>query len=202
MAEEEASGAPTPKAGPTFSTAERIEQLNGIDKDLTSLLASASEALKALTASPHAAGTLESHKDAFASATATYFRLLSSVDVRLRRQIHALEEAAIIGSGKEAATLGDASVAEVAAGGRAGAGGEKKALEKTGGAGVAAAPGTSPMGTGSLDVGWLNSRGNVVGDEMWALLWADARAFLDRLETQDQGQDRADSEHRDDMEQE
>ena len=54
--------------------------------------------------------------------------------------------------------------------------GSGKGGDKSGGTG------TGGLGLGGLDVGWLNGRGDTVGSEMEAELWAKARAFLARLE--------------------
>ncbi|KAK2807512.1 hypothetical protein FQN50_005380 [Emmonsiellopsis sp. PD_5] len=89
-----------------FTPSDRIGQLNEIDKDVTKLLHAAGIAIRALTNPPTAEepssdlpsieGTLESHQAAFKAASFQYFALLSSIDVRLRRQVYALEEASII----------------------------------------------------------------------------------------------------------
>ncbi|PGH23280.1 hypothetical protein AJ80_02696 [Polytolypa hystricis UAMH7299] len=87
--------------GHTFTPSDRIRQLNDIDKDIATLLHSAGLAIQSLTNAstteePSTTNTLQSHQAAFKSATSQYFALLSSIDVRLRRQVHALEEAGII----------------------------------------------------------------------------------------------------------
>ncbi|KMU78131.1 hypothetical protein CISG_06972 [Coccidioides immitis RMSCC 3703] len=91
-----------------FSAADRIEQLNEIDRDATKLLRAAGFAVQALTNiplsnggtkdshSPSSKSALEAHQEAFKAASSQYFALLSSIDVRLRRQVYALEEASII----------------------------------------------------------------------------------------------------------
>ncbi|EEP81884.1 conserved hypothetical protein [Uncinocarpus reesii 1704] len=94
-----------------FSPAERIEQLNEIDQDVIKLLRAAGLAIQALTntplptndnkdpqslQSPSGKGALAAHQEAFKAAASQYFSLLSSIDVRLRRQVYALEEASII----------------------------------------------------------------------------------------------------------
>ncbi len=121
--------------------------------------------------------TLESHKAAFTSAASQYFSLLSSIDVRLRRQIYALEEADIVSTevpAKESQTSSALPAAFTALGG-----------------GATVAPlsqipseksNTVASGTGNLDVGWLNSRNDAVGKEMEAELWARARDFVKTLE--------------------
>ncbi|KAI9866377.1 MAG: hypothetical protein M1813_001499 [Trichoglossum hirsutum] len=161
-----------------FTPAERIHQLNEIDKDVASLLRAAGQAVNSLTNPPSGnleePVTIEAHKESFSKATATYFSLLSSINVRLRRQIYALEEADIIASdsaSKDSQTAGNAPTF-----GAAGGGG-------VGGAAIQADKGEiSRAGLGNLDVGWLNSRSDIVGREMEGEIWAKAREFLERLE--------------------
>ncbi|KAI9850672.1 MAG: hypothetical protein M1830_006973 [Pleopsidium flavum] len=165
------------------SSAERIKQLNTIDKDITRLLNSAGLAVKALTKTRQLStedeplsASLGSHKAAFTSAASQYFSLLSSIDVRLRRQIYALEEADIIfaeASTKESQTSSALPAAFVAlGGGNTVPPSSQVSLEKSS---------TAASGTGNLDVGWLNSRNDAVGKEMEAELWAKARDFVDTL---------------------
>jgi hypothetical protein len=162
-----------------FTAADRIRQLNEIDKvsfsspgepldnkisltssnftqDVTLLLRSAGQAIRALTNSPlqkasPSEGSLEAHQRTFKDAAAQYFTLLSSIDVRLRRQVYALEEADII----------QPDTTE-------GAGGPSVA--------VAAAGGVNP-----LEISWLNSRKDTVGKDKEAELWADASRLVTQL---------------------
>ncbi|KAI9734203.1 MAG: hypothetical protein M1834_002303 [Cirrosporium novae-zelandiae] len=164
-----------------FTPADRIKQLNDIDKDVAQLLESAGHAVKALTdARPDPTtedpDTLEKHKTDFGTATSQYFALLSSIDVRLRRQIYALEEADIIPTEKalkeQQAASGGTTTLSTATMAQQGA-------EKTGTTG----------GLGNLDVGWLNSRNDAVGKAMDAELWAKARDIVEKLNQQsDDGQ--------------
>lgn len=150
---------------------------------MVKLLQSAGLAVKALT-KPAASdsheksltqsSTIEQHKESFTNATAQYFSLLSSVDVRLRRQIHALKEAEILPT-KVASREGRAKVAvnpQIAAMAYA-----PNAKQKGGNKGA-----VTGGGLGSLDVSWLNSRNDNVGEEMEAELWEEARRFVERLE--------------------
>ncbi|KAL4802721.1 mediator complex protein-domain-containing protein [Aspergillus unguis] len=145
-----------------FSSADRIRQLNEIDKDVAKLVHSAGLAIQALTnARPNdpsstspAETSLESHKARFKEATSQYFALLSSIDVRLRRQVYALEEASILAPDS-------ASRAGEGAGSGAGAG----------------AGASNP-----LDVSWLNSRKDTVGKEKEAELWAAAAEFVQQTQ--------------------
>ncbi|KAL4872699.1 hypothetical protein BDV12DRAFT_193044 [Aspergillus spectabilis] len=152
-----AEGNDSDKPVQTFTSADRIRQLNEIDKDVAKLIHSAGLAIQALTnARPSdslsADNSLDSHKARFKEATSKYFALLSSIDVRLRRQVYALEEAAILGPDSSSRS-GDLSVA---------------------GAGAAGA-------SNSLDISWLNSRKDTVGKEKEAELWAAARQFVHQM---------------------
>lgn len=173
---------------PTFTSADRIRQLNDIDhvcsrnyrsstspggtnkpsQDVAKLIHSAGLAIQALTntspKSPFSAGTdgsLESHKTQFKDATQQYFALLSSIDVRLRRQVYALEEASVLAPESTPRT-GDSTGA---------------------GAGAMAAAGSGA--SNPLDVSWLNSRKDSVGKDKEAELWAAARGFVEQLERSD-----------------
>lgn len=105
------------------------------------------------------------------------------MDVNLRRQIYALEEADILPAeavAKESPTsLAVPSAAQAntpnASPSRMG-GGNREMI--TGG------------GLGNLDVGWLNSRNDNVGKEMKAELWEEAERFLSKLEERKSGADR------------
>ena len=97
---------------------------------------------------------LDSHKARFQGATSQYFALLSSIDVRLRRQVYALEEAAILTSESSASRASD-----------------------VGGVGGGATGGT----VNPLDVSWLNSRNDTVGKDKEAELWAAARKFGEKV---------------------
>lgn len=143
-----------------FTSADRIRQLNEIDKDVAKLIHSAGLAIQALTnaksddPSSPADDSLASHKARFQGATSQYFALLSSIDVRLRRQVYALEEFSILVSESSASRAGDA-----------------------GNAGGPAAGTANP-----LDVSWLNSRKDTVGKDKEAELWAAAREFAEKID--------------------
>ena len=124
---------------------------------MTKLLRAAGEALQALTNQPTAKEGQVPPSDtearaAFETATSRYFSLLSSVDVNIRRQIWALEEANIIAPAPSEKDK-DGSVAK-----------EKTAADAA--------------SLGNLDVGWLNSRNDKVGKEMEAELWEKARSLM------------------------
>jgi hypothetical protein len=113
-----------------------IADLTSIDADLSTLLSSASLAIRCLS-SPPTAGTDPSVE--FRAHAETYHRLLSSITVRLRRQIVQLQAAEI------------------------------------------------PVVSGTIDVGVLNSRNDVVGREMEAECWAAARMFLEEEQEKEEG---------------
>jgi len=143
-----------------FTSADRIRQLNDVDQDVTKLIQAAGLAVQALTNSKHESSTstndsLESRKAAFKAATSQYFALLSSIDVRLRRQVYALEEASILAP-DSASKASDAA-----------------------GSGSGAAPGT----INPLEISWLNSRKDTVGKDKEAELWAATREFITEVHT-------------------
>lgn len=127
---------------------------------MAKLLNSAGLATQALTnTKPQTTdGSLESHKTQFKEATQQYFALLSSIDVQLRRQVYALEEATVLAPESTSRT-GDST--------GTGAGG----------------PGSGPTAGAAnpLDVSWLNSRKDTVGKDKEAELWAAARGFVEQL---------------------
>ncbi|KAE8150318.1 mediator complex protein-domain-containing protein [Aspergillus avenaceus] len=147
----------TTKPDQIFTSADRIRQLNEVDKDVARLIHSAGLAIQALTnaRSGDSPGdnSLDSHKARFKEATSQYFALLSSIDVRLRRQVYALEEASILAPDSATSRAGDLPGA-------------------SGVAGAAANP---------LDVSWLNSRKDTVGKDKEAELWAAARGFVEQI---------------------
>ncbi|PGG98259.1 hypothetical protein GX51_06907 [Blastomyces parvus] len=150
-----------------FTPADRIRQLNDIDEDVTKLLNAAGVAISSLTTNsssttaghqssdiPKIDGTLESHQAAFKSASSQYFALLSSIDVRLRRQVYALEEASII----------------------------KPESAETAGGGTTTTAAAASSGVNPLDSSWLNSRKDTVGKDKEAELWAEASRLAAQLE--------------------
>lgn len=127
---------------------------------MAKLIHSAGLAVQALTnakpsdnPSDSNASSIDVHKNRFKEATSQYFALLSSIDVRLRRQVYALEEATILAPDSTASRTGDGT----------GAGGA------TGGA------------ANPLDISWLNSRKDTVGKDKEAELWTSARDFVEGI---------------------
>ncbi|KAK2590312.1 hypothetical protein QQS21_012006 [Conoideocrella luteorostrata] len=147
-----------------FTVAENIQQLNAIDKSIARLMSQTATALNAVTLptsniSP-AEGDASSlnppaQKEAFKSATDSFLTTLHDIDVRMKRQIIALEEAGIV-------NLSNAPRKSTS-------GGTNASLTPNG------------LGTvGNLDVGWLNSRSTRVERDMEGELWQEAKELLQR----------------------
>ncbi|MCJ1376138.1 hypothetical protein MMC20_007378 [Loxospora ochrophaea] len=163
-----------------FTHSQRIQQLNAIDKDVAKLLHSAGSAFKALTNQKSAtsdgvaqeSSLFEQQQESFARATAKYFSLLSSIDVQVRRQIYALEEADIIPSdavSKESVPSLNSAASALS---------QKPSNTTLSGEKTFNFTGT----LGNLDIGWLNSRNDRVGREMELELWMQARNYLGGVE--------------------
>ncbi|QPG94110.1 hypothetical protein C2857_004691 [Epichloe festucae Fl1] len=145
-----------------FTLRENIQQLNEIDKSIAQLMSQTATSLNALTipssnsTTPAAeAPALDppAQMEAFKSATDSFLTTLHSIDVRMKRQIMALEEAGIVNLANEP---------------RQGPNGGTKASLKPNGLGT----------VGGLDVGWLNSRSTRVEREMEGEMWQEAKDFL------------------------
>ena len=145
---------PTPKSNRTFTPADRIKELNDIDRSIAHLLHAAGSAIQIL-GSNLPANNLSSAKSQFLESVTTYFTILSSVDVRLRRQVYALQEAGLIAEGDAR----DAKRGGLTAGGGGAAGGAG----------------------GHLGVNGLNGRGDQVEKEMEREVWRRAREFVQGL---------------------
>ena len=110
--------------------------------------------------------SIDEQKHAFSLAASKYFAILSSLDVRLRRQIYALEEAQVL-------------PADVPAEDQSTKGHDTRDVSMSGG--ITSAPTSKQRsegkgricggGLGNLDVGWLNSRNDRVGKGMEAEIW-------------------------------
>lgn len=145
-----------------FTLEENIHQLNAIDKSIAQLMSQSAIALHALTipaldaASASAPLDLPAQKEAFKSATDSFLTTLHGIDVRMKRQIMALEEAGIV-------NLAGAQRRDPSSG-------SKSSLKPSGSGAV-----------GKLDVGWLNSRSTRVEREMEAELWQEAKQLLQKV---------------------
>ena len=155
----------------TFTPTDRIAELNEIDRSISTLLSAASDAVAILSNSPlnekHQAALRSSASAtaAFSSAADNYFSTLSSVEVRLRRQVYALEEAELIKPG------------------------EDKDARK--GRSLGGDSGLARVGGGPLDPSWLNARASDnVPAGMKKELLAQAREFVERAERQTQNDDK------------
>ncbi|KAI4217099.1 MAG: hypothetical protein LQ351_000408 [Letrouitia transgressa] len=164
------------------SAGDRIKQLNDIDRDVAKLLKSAGLAVQALTnrtpaASDPQSATIEERRSIFASASAEYFALLSSIDVRLRRQVNALDAAGITPPEpilRESQTNPNASSAPLTV--------PKPLNAPTARHGTSSKGSLTAGGLGDLDVGWLNGRNDHIAKDMEAELWDTARKFLTELQ--------------------
>ncbi|KAI1138365.1 mediator complex, subunit Med11 [Hypoxylon sp. FL0543] len=153
-----------------FSKAERMQQLDEIDRNCGVLLRSARRAVDTLTKlrvqgeDDIMAEDKDQLSQVFKDSTNEFLRTLRTVNVGMKRQIWGLEEAYIISSDKEAQSIRDE-------GGEGQGVGRRNAPLKPDGAGK----------IGGLDVGWLNSRSDKVERDMEADLWNEAESFLRRL---------------------
>ncbi|QSZ30618.1 hypothetical protein DSL72_000175 [Monilinia vaccinii-corymbosi] len=161
-----------------FTKAERIQQLNEIDKSILQLVQTAGQTLKILTATSQESGDTQSPQEkrhAFEDASNLYLKTLQSIDVRLRRQILGLEEADIIPADKAKSKNKSKGPAEVV---------ETRRLAVPGNmVGNKIDDVSMEGGMGNLDIGFLNSRSGRVGRDMEAELWAKSRKFLEDLDT-------------------
>jgi Mediator complex protein len=148
----------------TFAPTERIKELNDIDASIAQLLCTAGEALQTLGCNSPATN-LSTAKSQFLDSVTSYFTVLSSIDVRLRRQVYALQEAGLIAEG------------------------DAKDAKK--GASAAGAVGAG-VGVQS-DVSWLNGRGDEVERDMEREAWKRAREFVERLVGEGNGDRRIDN---------
>ncbi|KAL7907884.1 mediator complex domain-containing protein [Trichoderma velutinum] len=147
-----------------FTLEENIHQLNSIDRSIVQLMNHTATALGALTTpassdDSNLSASVEStaQKEAFREATDTFLDTLHSIDVRMKRQILALEEAGIV---------------NLSSGPRQGHNTAVKPSLKPNGMGA----------IGNLDVGWLNSRSTKVERDMELELWKRARELLEKDE--------------------
>jgi hypothetical protein len=145
-----------------FSPSSRIAELNEIDQKVSALLLSAAEATGILSNDAQnvtsAPKTLASAQARFTKASSAYFATLSEIEVRLRRQVYALEEAGLIEPGDDKDT---------------------KAGRALGGGNITRSSG------GPLDPSWLNARAdNTVDLTMRRELISQAKIFLQRMEAE------------------
>ena len=105
------------------------------------------------------------------------------MDVNLRRQIYALEEAEILPA--EAVTREPPTSLAVHSTSQANSPGSSLSKSVVGNKSAIAGG-----GLGNLDVGWLNGRNDNVGKEMKSELWREAENFVHKLEKRKAGKNR------------
>ncbi|KAM0327663.1 hypothetical protein ACHAQA_005956 [Verticillium albo-atrum] len=153
----------TPTEDNTFTLEERISQLCEIDKNIVALMAHTATALTSLSPQPQIPQSQQT--DTFKSSMDGLLSTLHTVDVRMKRQILALEEAGIIRLRQDAKVMNEDAK-------------------------IVAKPSLEPNGVGSigaLDVGWLNSRNSKVERDMEAELWGRMRGFLEGEQEKEAG---------------
>jgi hypothetical protein len=154
-----------------YTPSERIAELNDIDKSVSELLSSAAEAVGLLSNSTQnvtpVPKTLAAAQARFTKASSTYFSTLSAIEVRLRRQVYALEEAGLVEEGTEK---------------------DNKAGRALGSTDVAR------RGGGALDPSWLNARADTsVELKVRKELLERQKEFLERMKAEDKLSNEPDS---------
>ena len=119
-------------------------------------------------------------EESFIAATSQYFAFLSSVDVNLRRQIYALEEADIL----PAEVFTKEPPTSLAVPSAAQAHHSNVSPSRTSGGKKGSVTGG---GLGNLDVGWLNSRNDNVGKDMKSEVWRKTEKTMNELEERKPG---------------
>ncbi|KAH9836887.1 Mediator complex protein [Teratosphaeria destructans] len=158
-------------AAPTFTPADRIRELNGINEEIASTLTHAGNAITANAPKAEQGEDVDARKRAMEEHVQAFLVTLQSATTKLKRSVYALEEAGIIEPDATTTQL----TSSTAATGR-------------GGQPAAHAERITNGGMGNLDVGYLNSRGNQVGAEKEAELMEEARRFAEgMLAKQDEG---------------
>jgi hypothetical protein len=177
-------GAETSRANEPFTVEENIRLLNAVDQQIVQLMKHTATALNALTipSTPESNQTQDpaseppkpsldppAQKDAFRSATDSFLTILHAVDVKMKRQIFALEEASIVNLAPPKRQENNGPImASQKANGAGALGNTFVASQKPNGVGA----------VGNIGAGWLNSRGTRVERDMEAELWDKAKEFL------------------------
>lgn len=179
-------------ASQEITPADRIRELSAINADVAVMLESAGKAVNALTNNPTSrssngedvemaegekTASIEERKATFTEHSKAYYTTLQAIIARLRRQAYALEEAGILAADSTALSSGAQQTQGFDSGGAQRGQGT-------------AAPARDPKkitnsGLGTLDVGWLNSRGNKVGVEKENELVEEAKKLLEETLSQD-----------------
>ena len=141
-----------------FTPAERITELNAIDKSVSDLLSHAASTIDLLSAPPSKAENVNV-KETFTASTTSFLDTLSGIEVQLRRNVYALEESGLIAPGNE--------------------------MDGKKGATIASAN-TGTNGNGPLDGSWLNARArDGVGRSVATEGWAEMRRVVERVMERD-----------------
>ncbi|KAK5941104.1 hypothetical protein PMZ80_006381 [Knufia obscura] len=146
------------------SPEERIKELNAVDHDIAQILSLASKAIGPLANDDYEQPNprLDDVKETIEEAYAKFYATLSSIDVHMRRQTYALEEAGLINKG----TRQDAD--------RATSMNEDQTSRRAGG--------------GSLDSSWLNARAkDSIGQGLKREALDEAKEFLRKSGIQTEG---------------
>lgn len=168
-----------------LTPADRIRELNLISKQVADMLKSAGVAINALT--PRALydnrdgdvamegdrdreNDIASHKAAFEVQSKAFYTNLQATSAQLRRQVYGLEEAGIITPEAKTST----STVPRLPGANA-----NQSRQPPAAALNSDTERIANGGLGSLDVGWLNSRGNKVAAEKEAEMMQQARSLLE-----------------------
>lgn len=139
-----------------------VTQVTDLPQSIAQLVRSAGLAIQTLTATQGTSSSSHA-REAFTNAVQICSDNAHSISVRMLRQVDGLKEAGIISTGRK----------------------EDDAAEE-------AADGSSARKKGAtvnLDVGFMNSRSRKVDTDMEAETWAQARAFLERVEMRQGGGD-------------
>ena len=164
------------------------------------LLRYAGQAIEALAQAPEHGdadaldlATLDERKMSFSSAASSYFQTLSAIDANLRRELNALESAEIIPG--ETDSKGFPKRSEIPPPMGTAGGLDSQASRQSG---VRRHP-TTGGGLGSLDVGWLNSRNDNVGNGYEAGIWEDTLQFVEGFGTSDAASKQTQAEPNNDL---
>lgn len=131
------------------------------------------------TSSTAANGSIQSHKKQFEEATKQYFALLSSIDVGLRRQVYAAEEAGLPPTEEEARAF-DSWTTGSATGSTTGSD-TASVITSVSLDSVKTGWTTASAGWNVLNKGWLNTRKDPLNLDKEAELLVAARAFMEML---------------------
>lgn len=125
------------------------------------MIESAGKAIQVLANANPDASTLQEHQSIFSDAVSEYFTLLSSVDVQLRRQVYALQEAGLISDASSQDSQGAPTLI-------------------TGRDRAPTVPIRDIVGIATpLDISWLNSRKDAVGRAIREQIWKETKLAIE-----------------------